>query len=75
MLVYGLDVDALVWCEVYVPVVLWYASEDMLAGEGPGGWYVGVLDPDVLVVLGECEVDDGVLGEECGVLFDVFLYD
>ena len=67
----GSDVDALAGVQTNVPVVAGHARDDVVAGQMPGGRHVGVLNPDIRILLGEFRLADGILYEDAGMGFAV----
>ena len=68
---HGGDVDTLAGGERDVPVVARHAGDDVVARQVPAGGHVGVLNPYILVLLGERHLGDGVLHEDRGMGFAV----
>ena len=71
----GRHVNALSRLQRDVPVVARHAGDDVVAGEMPALGNVGVLYPDVGVLLGEGHLADGVLHKDGGVGLAVQVHD
>ena len=75
VVVYGYNVYTLPWRKVDVPIVAWYACDNVVISEGPTFAYVRVFYPGVFVCRLKGYLIEAVLGKDAGMCLDSEVHD